>query len=119
MLGKQGWRLCINAESLVSRIYKARYFVIGNFLNAKLGNNLSYVWRSVLMKSQALIKQGAKWLVATGEKFKFVINCGLRMQVIIMSPSELKCCNRIKCHLYSVLIVELRTWILLKIFSMK
>lgn len=47
MLGKQGWRLCTNAESLVSRVFKARYFAYGNFLNAKLGNNLIYVWRSV------------------------------------------------------------------------
>lgn len=47
MLSKQGWRLCTDTGSLVSRVFKARYFADGNFLNAKLGNNPSYVWRSV------------------------------------------------------------------------
>lgn len=43
MLGKQGWRLCTNTDSLVSRVFKARYFADENFLTAKLGTNPSYV----------------------------------------------------------------------------
>lgn len=67
MFGKQGWRLCTNTESLVNKVFKACYFSDWNFLNAKLGNNPSYVWRSVL-ESQSLIKRGGKWMAATGEK---------------------------------------------------
>lgn len=47
MLGKQGWRLMTNHNSLVSRIYKAPYYPNGNFLSVSLGSNPSYVWRSI------------------------------------------------------------------------
>lgn len=55
MVGKQGWRLIMNPESLFSRIYRARYYPRGTFLNAKLGSNPSYIWRSVL-EAQELLK---------------------------------------------------------------
>lgn len=47
MLGKQGWRLLNNQTSLVSRVYKARYYPRCDFLNASIGNNPSFVWRSI------------------------------------------------------------------------
>lgn len=37
LLGKQGWRLLTQTESLVAKVYKARYYPQGNFLSAKLG----------------------------------------------------------------------------------
>lgn len=43
MLGKQGWRFIKNPGSLVTKVFKARYFPIGDFLSAALGDNLSYV----------------------------------------------------------------------------
>ncbi|XP_074337026.1 putative mitochondrial protein AtMg00310 [Apium graveolens] len=39
MLGKQGWRLVTNPNSLVGRVFKARYYPQGNFLDSGLGNN--------------------------------------------------------------------------------
>ena len=48
MLGKQGWRLLTDSSSLVARIYKARYYPSSSFLEAQLGSNPSYIWRSVL-----------------------------------------------------------------------
>lgn len=36
LLGKQGWRLINNTDSLVARMYKARYYPKGNFLSAQL-----------------------------------------------------------------------------------
>ena len=47
MLGKQGWRFLTNPDSLVSKVYKARYFPGGNFLDAILGNNPIFIWRSI------------------------------------------------------------------------
>lgn len=43
LLGKQGWRLIVHLNMLVSRVYKARYYPNDNFLNAKIGTNPSYV----------------------------------------------------------------------------
>ncbi|XP_060969468.1 uncharacterized protein LOC133036755 [Cannabis sativa] len=64
-LGKQGWRLLTMEDSLVARIYKARYFPHGSFLNAELGQNPSFIWRSI-WAAQDLVKQGARRAIANG-----------------------------------------------------
>ncbi|XP_074347208.1 uncharacterized protein LOC141686043 [Apium graveolens] len=66
LLDKQGWRLVINPDSLVARIFKARYYPQEYFLNAKTGDSPSFIWRSVL-EAQHLIKQGIVRRVRTGE----------------------------------------------------
>ncbi|XP_062088870.1 uncharacterized protein LOC133795435 [Humulus lupulus] len=65
LLGKQCWRLLTSPESLVSRLYKTRYYPLGSFLNAKLGNNPSYIWRS-LLEAQSIIQQGTSVCVGSG-----------------------------------------------------
>jgi len=57
MLGKQGWHLQTNSESLVSRIFKARYYPNISYLDAKLGHNPSFVWRSIL-SAKVVVRQG-------------------------------------------------------------
>ncbi|WJX25326.1 hypothetical protein P8452_14380 [Trifolium repens] len=47
MLSKQGWKFMTNHNSLVSRLFKARYFPHGSFLNSTLGHNPSFEWRSI------------------------------------------------------------------------
>lgn len=47
MLGKQGWRIMTKPDTLIARIYKARYFPRCNFLEAGLGHKPSFVWRSI------------------------------------------------------------------------
>ncbi|XP_019166703.1 PREDICTED: uncharacterized protein LOC109162456 [Ipomoea nil] len=42
LLGKQAWRLLTNTESLVSKVYKARYYPRHSFMEAELGNNPSH-----------------------------------------------------------------------------
>lgn len=42
MLAKEGWSILTEANSLVSKIMKARYFPNTDFLNAELGANPSY-----------------------------------------------------------------------------
>ncbi|XP_031106167.1 uncharacterized protein LOC116010798 [Ipomoea triloba] len=56
LLVKQGWRLITNPDSLVSKIFKARYFPQGNFLQAVIGSNPSYCWRSILAAQDILIR---------------------------------------------------------------
>ena len=55
MLSKQGWKFLKEPDSLVSRIFKARYFPETNFLNASKGNNPSFIWASI-MSAQDLVR---------------------------------------------------------------
>ncbi|KAM7480035.1 hypothetical protein LguiA_028248 [Lonicera macranthoides] len=48
MLAKQAWRLISSPTSLCGKIFKACYYPHSDFLKAKLGNNPSYIWRSIL-----------------------------------------------------------------------
>uniref|UniRef100_A0A803PEE1 Reverse transcriptase domain-containing protein n=1 Tax=Cannabis sativa TaxID=3483 RepID=A0A803PEE1_CANSA len=65
LLGKQGWRLLSRPNSLVARVYKARYFPNESFLTAQLGNNPSFVWRSI-WEAQDIVRKGTRWQVGDG-----------------------------------------------------
>jgi len=65
MLGKQGWKFLSEPDSLVSRIFKARYFPACNYLTAQLGHNPSYVWRSIL-RDRFIVRGGARWSIGSG-----------------------------------------------------
>lgn len=54
MLAKQGWRILNECNPLVFAILKARYFSTSTFLNAELGVNPSYIWRSILEAKEAI-----------------------------------------------------------------
>ncbi|KAL4627161.1 hypothetical protein ACB092_05G147900 [Castanea dentata] len=47
ILAKQGWRLQTNSSSLFYRVYKAKYFPNCDFVDAELGGQPSYAWRSI------------------------------------------------------------------------
>jgi len=47
-LGKQCWKFITEPDSLVARIFKARYFPSCSYLTVELGHNPSYVWRSII-----------------------------------------------------------------------
>lgn len=66
MLAKQGWRILNNVNPLVSAIMKARYFPNKDFLNAELGANPSFVWRSIL-SAQEVVKAGCRRKIGNGE----------------------------------------------------
>ncbi|XP_074347583.1 uncharacterized protein LOC141686447 [Apium graveolens] len=48
MLAKQGWRLLNGDNALVTNLMKAKYYSNSNFLDATLGVNPNYMWRSIL-----------------------------------------------------------------------
>jgi ribonuclease HI len=54
MLGKQGWRLLTNTDSLCSRVLKGKYFHQGDFLTAREKKNSSHTWRAILAGRKAL-----------------------------------------------------------------
>ena len=67
MLAKQAWQLVKDNRSLFYRVYKARYFPHCSFMEAELGNNPSFVWRS-LLAAREIIKEGSRWKVGNGRK---------------------------------------------------
>lgn len=44
LLGKHVWQFMNNPESLVSRVFKARYFSHSNMLNANCGGGVRFIW---------------------------------------------------------------------------
>ena len=67
MLGKQSWKLLSDSTSLLSRILKAKYFPRRDFLDANLGHNPSYTWRS-LWSTQSLLTLGHRWKIGDGSQ---------------------------------------------------
>lgn len=66
MLAKQFWNLMLQPKSLAYRILQAKYFPRSDFLNARLGYNLSYLWRS-LLASNNLVHEGMGWRIGDGK----------------------------------------------------
>ena len=60
LLAKQAWKLVQKKDSLFYRIYKARYFLTIEFLEAEMGHNPSYVWRS-LLSAREIVLAGSRW----------------------------------------------------------
>lgn len=65
LLGKQAWRLIKYPASLVSRVYKARYFRKCGFLEAKEGSNPSFIWRGML-EVQHILRDGCRRSIGNG-----------------------------------------------------
>ncbi|GAA0183747.1 hypothetical protein LIER_42458 [Lithospermum erythrorhizon] len=53
----QGWRIVTRQASLLYKILKGRYFHNSNFLNAKVGSNPSFGWRSLIEGRKVLKKE--------------------------------------------------------------
>ncbi|KAL8124124.1 hypothetical protein AgCh_011939 [Apium graveolens] len=71
MLGKQGWRFIKNPHSLVSRVFKAKYFPDSTFLEAKAGSNPSFVWRSI-WEARHVISAGMRWKIGSGNSVNII-----------------------------------------------
>jgi hypothetical protein len=54
MLGKQGWRLMMNPDSLCARVLKGKYFPHGNFMTAGKKKNSSHTWRAIIAGRKVL-----------------------------------------------------------------
>lgn len=67
LLAKQVWKMMTNPNTPIAQIFKNRYFKHMNIMEAQLGSNLSYVWRSLLWSRDAL-KEGTYWKIGKGDK---------------------------------------------------
>ncbi|XP_074373804.1 putative mitochondrial protein AtMg00310 [Apium graveolens] len=65
MHGKQAWRFITNPNSLATRLYKARYFPNNSFMEANIGNNPSFVRRSI-WEAKQVISAGMRWKIGSG-----------------------------------------------------
>jgi len=66
LLAKQGWRLSTNENSLISRVFKAKYHPKCPFSQAKPTSNMSYTWNNIL-KARHILNQGSYWRVGDGK----------------------------------------------------
>jgi len=87
MLGKQGWRIVTNPNTLIARIYKARYFPRCDFLRSTLGHKPSYVWRS-LCNSKFILKAGSRWRIGEGDDISVWYNNWIAGDVTLIPPSQ-------------------------------
>lgn len=65
LLAKQGWRILTNPDSLMARIFEAKYFPHGDFLKAKSGYRPSATWSSIL-KARDLLVKGIRIRIGNG-----------------------------------------------------
>ncbi|XP_024011324.1 uncharacterized protein LOC112086588 [Eutrema salsugineum] len=69
LLAKQAWRIMNNPDSLISRLYKGRYFSTKEFLDCGKGYRPSYAWRSILF-GRELLKTGLLKSIGNGNNTK-------------------------------------------------
>ncbi|CAJ2667453.1 unnamed protein product [Trifolium pratense] len=77
MVAKQGWKIMARPETLVAKIFKARYFPHSSLIEANLGSNPSYVWSS-LWKSCNVLRLGCRWNIGDGSNIKVMDDSWLR-----------------------------------------
>ena len=69
MLAKKAWWLIQGTHSLFFRVYKVCYFPNCSFIEAELGYNPSFMWRS-LLETRELIQATTVWNVGNGRSIK-------------------------------------------------
>lgn len=76
LLAKQCWRLITEPNTLWPTILKARYFPNCSFLEAKRGRRASWLWSSLLVGRDILLR-GAHWQIRNGREVRVWIECWL------------------------------------------
>jgi hypothetical protein len=69
LLGKQCWRIIQNQESLIARVFKSRYFPRTNFMEAQIGYQPSYAWRS-MFSVKKVMEMGLRWTIGNGQNVR-------------------------------------------------
>ena len=85
LLAKQCWRLLKEEDSLLHKVFKAKYFPKCSFLEAYRGANASYTWRS-LWGAKSLLREGLQWRIGDGRKMMVWDDKWLQTQGVITRP---------------------------------
>lgn len=64
MLGKKDLRLMTNQDTIVTQVFKTKYFPTIYFLEAQLGHNLSFIWCSI--HASWVVVKGVWWRIDNG-----------------------------------------------------
>ncbi|GAU35225.1 hypothetical protein TSUD_205010 [Trifolium subterraneum] len=88
MLGKQAWKFMTNPGSLITRLFKARYFPRSDFLQSNIGHNPSYVWRSI-WSAKFIVRDGHKWSIGSGHNISIWDQKWLVNGAVISKPPNL------------------------------
>ncbi|XP_058224562.1 uncharacterized mitochondrial protein AtMg00310-like [Rhododendron vialii] len=65
LLAKKGWRLMVSPKCLMATVMKTKYFKDCDFMEARLGSNLSWVWRSI-WEGRRVLEAGMRWSIGNG-----------------------------------------------------
>ncbi|XP_075674872.1 putative mitochondrial protein AtMg00310 [Castanea sativa] len=87
LLAKQAWRFIHKTHSLFYKVYKSRYFPNCSFMDAELGINPSYVWRSLLAARDVII-EGSKWKVGDGRSIGVLTHIWLSHKLIFLGEQQ-------------------------------
>ena len=86
LLAKQVWRLIHQKDTLLYRVFSAKYFPNGSILDAPIHPKCSYAWRSIL-QAHGVINKRAIWLVENGHMKMFGTTGGF------LIPTTAKMCH--------------------------
>ena len=67
LLAKQAWRLLHDQNTILYKVFKARFFPNKTIMEAKDSRLSSYAWRSILI-GRDVIQRGVRWRIGNGEK---------------------------------------------------
>ncbi|XP_042939551.1 uncharacterized protein LOC122274591 [Carya illinoinensis] len=108
MFSKQSWRMLQDPTSLVTRVYKQKYFSKVGLLESNLGSAPSYAWRSI-HAGLAMLKKGLLWRVGNGTS----INLWKEKWIPTLPSQQISSIrgNDVWCEVVSDLIdPNLKTW---------
>jgi hypothetical protein len=77
MIAKQGWNIMTKPQTLVARLFKARYFPNSSLFDSKIGHNPSYAWRGI-WKARQILMNGCRWSIGDGTRIKIMTEPWLR-----------------------------------------
>uniref|UniRef100_A0A7N2L2S7 Uncharacterized protein n=1 Tax=Quercus lobata TaxID=97700 RepID=A0A7N2L2S7_QUELO len=67
LLGKQVWHLLHNTDSLLYKVFKAKFFPTCSILGNDVKLSGSYAWQSIL-KAREIVKKGSIWRIGDGRQ---------------------------------------------------